>query len=181
MVTLEKTKTTFSEYAALPESNQIIELIDGEIIMTSVVDSHSEFFTRLFGFFFTLLKTGKLRAAPGGLYIDAHNSFEPDIFWISPDNDRCILRPDNRYWEGGPDLVVEILSSSTSYRDRGIKFKSYQAIGVREYWLADPSGQFIEVYVLRDGVFDRLGVFGIGDKFASSVLGADIDVTPLFA
>jgi Uma2 family endonuclease len=181
MIAFEKTKTTFSEYAAMPESSQIIELIDGEIIVTSVVDRHSEFFTRLFGFLITTFKTGKLRAAPGGLYIDEHNSFEPDIFWISHSNTNCVLRPDERYWEGGPDLVVEILSSSTAYRDRGIKFRAYQSIGVREYWLADPSAQFIEVYVLRDGKFEQLGIFASGDKYVSSVLGVEIDVTPLFA
>jgi Uma2 family endonuclease len=174
-------KKTFADYAALPESNQITELIDGEIIVTSVLDIHAAFFTRLFLFLGNLLQRGTLRAAPLGLYIDDFHNFEPDIFWINPDNPRCFLRPDNRYWEGAPDLVVEILSDSTAYRDRGTKYQTYQRLGVSEYWLADPVLRFIEVYTIQDDRFVQVGVFQTGETFHSAVLNTDVNVTPLFA
>jgi Uma2 family endonuclease len=47
-----------------------------------------------------------------------------------------------------PDFVVEILSTSTEARDRGIKFEDYAAHGVREYWLVDPEGETLEQYLL---------------------------------
>jgi Uma2 family endonuclease len=176
-----RTKTTFDKYAALEESNQTIELIDGEIIVTATFDAHTVFLIRLILLFGALQKSAGLRIAPGGLYIDDLHSFEPDIFWISPENDRCFLRPDNRYWQGAPDLVIEILSPSTAYRDRGIKFRTYQTLGVREYWLADGEAQFIEVYTLQDGKFVQVGVCQSGEPFQSAALDATIDVTPLFA
>lgn len=48
-------------------------------------------------------------------------------------------------WEEGkaPDFVLEILSSSTWRRDTVDKKAIYAAMGVREYWLLDPVGPFL--------------------------------------
>jgi hypothetical protein len=43
--------------------------------------------------------------------------------------------------------------------------------GVREYWLADPEGQYVEVFILENDRFVRLGAFGKDDAFVSPVLG----------
>jgi Uma2 family endonuclease len=179
-----RSKTTFDDYAAMSESNQLIELIDGEIVVTSPLEPHSEAFSQIFGFLFVLLghgKLGKLRAAPAGLYIDEVTSFEPDIFWVAPDNEDCFVRPGNRYWQGAPDLVIEILSASTELRDRGIKLQTYQRIGVREYWLVNADAQFIEVYALQEGAFHKVGIFGTGEQFQSPVLNVTVSVSPLLA
>jgi Uma2 family endonuclease len=128
------------------------------------------------------LSTGNARFAPCGLRFENGNSFEPDLFWVSPDNTSCVLEPNGNYWHGAPDLVIEVLSPSTAYRDRGIKFDTYQQYGVREYWLVDPEGRYAEIYALLDGKFQRKGVFSPGQPFASAVLGGiSIDVTPWFA
>ena len=42
MVEIPKTKTTFADYTALPESNQIIELSDGEIVVNPPLDQHQQ-------------------------------------------------------------------------------------------------------------------------------------------
>lgn len=47
---------------------------------------------------------------------------------------------------GAPDLVVEILSPSTSRRDQREKFNLYEKHGVREYWIVDPGNRAIQVY-----------------------------------
>jgi Uma2 family endonuclease len=177
----ERTRVTFDDYAAMEESNQIIELINGEIVLTATLNAHIDAFIRLIAFLIKLpLDLSGLKAAPAGLYIDDFTSLEPDIFWISPDNDRCFLRPDKRYWQGSPDLVIEILSPSTEYHDRGVKFQIYQAIGVREYWLVNVDAKFIEVYTLQDGAFGKVGVFGKSDQFDSAALKVTVKVAPLF-
>lgn len=182
MVVPARAKTTFAEYQAMEETNQIVELIDGDILVTSPSDLHQETFTRLFLLLGTLLKNGKLRSAPSGLYFDDMNSFEPDLFWISPQNEHCFLRDDGRYWQGAPDLIVEILSPSTSYRDRGIKYETYERHGVREYWLIDPEARFVEVFSHDGAHFSRLGIFQAGEQFTSPILGAAaVEVAPLFA
>jgi Uma2 family endonuclease len=56
---------------------------------------------------------------------------------------------------GAPDLVVEILSPSTSKKDMNDKFALYESRGVREYWIVDPAALSIWVYRLaKPGRFD---------------------------
>ncbi|MEI8095064.1 MAG: Uma2 family endonuclease [Spirochaetales bacterium] len=49
---------------------------------------------------------------------------------------------------GAPDLVVEILSPSTSRKDLHEKYALYERSGVREYWVIDPVGRWLQQYVL---------------------------------
>jgi Uma2 family endonuclease len=70
-----------------------------------------------------------------------------------------IIKNDGLY--GAPDLVVEVLSKSTSERDRGIKKEIYEAIGVKEYWIVSTTERSIEVYLLKDGKFVLDKVYSI--------------------
>ena len=58
---------------------------------------------------------------------------------------------------GVPDMVVEVLSKSTRKIDLSLKKNSYEACGVKEYWIIDPWTKFVDVYLLRDGkyIFDE--------------------------
>jgi Uma2 family endonuclease len=182
VVDLVQTHMTSAEYWQLPESNLIEELIDGELIMTPPpLDVHQDKVINIAVYLKPLIKGGYLRIAPTGVHFEDGYDFEPDIFWVAPDNDHCLLAPDGRYWHGAPDLVIEILSPSTAYRDRGIKFETYQKHGVREYWLVDPDAAFIEVYCLENEQFVRLGLFRAGQTFTSSVLAVEIPVETLLA
>lgn len=180
MVDFTPTRLTSAEYWELPETNKIEELIDGEIIMTPPpLDIHQDKLGNIHIVVRPLLKGGFLRVAPCGVHFEDGYDFEPDILWISPDNDHCVLAPDGRYWHGAPDLIIEILSPSTAYRDRGIKYELYEKHGVREYWLVDPEAAFIEVYVLAEGRFARLGLFRAGQSFTSPVVNTEISVAAL--
>jgi Uma2 family endonuclease len=176
MVAQSKTRVTFADYAAMPETNQIVELIDGEIVVNPPRDKHQKALWQMVATLTPLMTKGEARFAPTALHFDDGNSFEPDLFWISPDNHNCVLEENGRYWHGAPDLVVEILSPSTASDDRGIKFETYQKYGVREYWLVDPDAKYIEVYRYEGGKFERQGVFKPHQPFVSAVLGgATID------
>jgi len=87
---------------------------------------------------------------PGIVCIDSmrfmHNranlSSEPDIVFITDESliDGTAVVEDgdaSLEIEGSPDLVVEIISPSSSYKDEGILRKKYWQAGVKEYWLAD--------------------------------------------
>ena len=59
-----------------------------------------------------------------------------------------------QHFEGGPDLIIEIISPDSQSRDRREKFLEYQKTGVREYWIVDPLSELVEAYSLgRDGKF----------------------------
>lgn len=79
-----------------------------------------------------------------------------------------------------PDLVVEVLSSSTEVRDRGVKFEDSEAHGVAEYWIVDADGQTVEQYLCREGVFQLQLKSGSGEISSSTIPGFTIPIRALF-
>jgi Uma2 family endonuclease len=73
--------------------------------------------------------------------------------------------------EGPPDLLVEVFSPGTVRKDKREKYHLYERYGVREYWMVDPVGQYVEVCVWKDGKYFHQGVYGADDSFESPVLG----------
>ena len=174
------TRMNLDEFRALPESLERLELIDGELIVSPTPRFwHQNLVGNIFVLVRTIAPNGTTVIAPMDVYLFGENAVQPDVFWVSADNDRCKLGEDG-YWYGAPDLVVEVLSPSTAGRDRGVKFELYERAGVREYWLLDPEAEFLEGYTLVDGVFKRLGVFGIDRIFESPLLGQKIEIGGIF-
>lgn len=61
--------------------------------------------------------------------------------------------------KGAPDFVAEVLSPSTRKRDITIKKDIYEKFGVKEYWLIDPKGESIDVYLLQDGKYELVSTY----------------------
>lgn len=111
---------------------------------------------------------------------EVSNVVEPDIAVF------CDLAKLTKYGaRGAPDLVVEVLSPSTHLKDLREKFDLYERMGVREYWIVDPAGEWINRFVrgaagrfgeaeLRDPLFNR-------GPLASEILaGFSIDPAEIF-
>ena len=88
-------------------------------------------------------------------------------------------------WEEGkaPDFVLEITSRSTRRQDAGFKRDLYARLGVREYWLFDPTGDWLDPrlqgYRLSGDHYEPLSPTGIesGERvFRSTVLGLEVYV-----
>ncbi len=56
---------------------------------------------------------------------------------------------------GAPDIVIEILSASTSYKDEGEKLKLYEKHSVKEYWIVNPASRYVMIYHLEDSKFSK--------------------------
>jgi Uma2 family endonuclease len=54
-----------------------------------------------------------------------------------------------------PSLIVEILSPSTILKDRNTKFNLYQAYGVRYYLIADLGKRLVEIFELKNNVYQQ--------------------------
>ena len=71
---------------------------------------------------------------------DTDATLVPDLF-VALRTPRLEGRRFYKLWEHpAPDLVIEMLSESTSGNDVGPKRVTYEHLGVREYWLFDPEG-----------------------------------------
>ena len=88
-------------------------------------------------------------------------------------------------WEEGkaPDFVLEITSRSTRWIDRGFKRDLYARLGVTEYWLFDPTGDWLDPRLqgnrLSGDHYEPLSPSGIegGERVLhSAVLGLDVYV-----
>ena len=86
---------------------------------------------------------------------------QPDLMFISNARRYIIGR---QVIEGGPDLVIEILSPSNTRRELEAKLQDYQSIGVREAWIVSPQGQTVEVLQLSPESIERSGLYGLGDR-----------------
>lgn len=131
---------TYADYLAWPDESAIVEWKDGEIIeYMPPTDRHQDVTGSLFSFICDLVRLqglGVVRVAPFEVKLWPDGpAREPDILFIS--RDRLSQLTPQRF-EGGPDLVVEIVSSSSARADRVEKFIEYERAGVREYWVIDP-------------------------------------------
>ena len=160
---------TYAEYLAWEDESALVEWRDEELIVYMLpTDRHQAITGFLFGLlkdFVRLLNLGVVRIAPleVKLWPDGP-SREPDILFVSHDQLKQ-LTPQR--FEGGPDLVIEIVSTCSARADRVEKFIEYERAGVREYWLIDPrrgkeqadfyqldaGGRFIPIGLNEDGLY----------------------------
>lgn len=177
---LEKIRVTAAEYFQQPETNKLVELLDGEIVMSPPpVPNHQLTVGRLYRLIDDLKPNDVVFFAPIGVQFDDLNVPEPDVVWVAEDS-KCIVGEKSLI--GPPDLIVEVLSPGTTRQDRKGKFALYERHGVREYWIVDPVDRYIEVYQNQDHQFIRQGIFEPGETFESAVLGGKtVEVSKLFA
>jgi Uma2 family endonuclease len=119
-----------------------------------------------------LLNLGVVGAAPFAVRLWAGGpAREPDVFYISRNK---LPQLTSKQFEGGPDLVVEIVSRGSVREDKVDKLIEYERAGVGEYWLLDPrprqktaeflllstSGIYQPVEVGEDGRYDSMALPG---------------------
>jgi Uma2 family endonuclease len=82
---------------------------------------------------------------------------------------------------GPPDLVVEVLSPATSYKDQTEKLALYERHGVREYWVVNGDAEWVMVYHRTpDGGYGKPDYYRGNESIRSAVLEAEIPLSWLF-
>jgi Uma2 family endonuclease len=143
------------------------EIIDGirYDFQPSPTFNHQRLVTELaFSLSLTCHSTGTIIVAPMDVYFNEDNTFQPDVIYISLNNAK-IIKP-NRI-EGAPDLVIEILSPSTSINDKINKKVNYERFGVLEYWIVDPVHLFVDQFILDAGKFLLHGTYAARNLLTS--------------
>lgn len=103
-----------------------------------------------------------------------YRSICPDVF-VTFGAPKLPERRVYKLWEEGPfDVVLETTSVSTRKVDTETKRERYQSLGVREYFLFDPLGEYLHPrlrgFRLVDGIYQEL-VPSDGGALISEVLG----------
>ena len=161
---------TIQDIRRLPDEIRV-ELIDGVIYdMTAPKPIHQDLLFELAKALDRCVEESgapcKVRVAPFDVRIlqDEKNMFEPDIF-ITCDESKLT----DEYYDGAPELAVEILSPSTRRKDFIVKTRVYQTAGVREYWMVDPKDRKIWVFFFEED--DLPKTYSFDDKVPVRISG----------
>jgi Uma2 family endonuclease len=169
-----KLHMSYEEFLRWSGEDKHVEWVNGEVIeFMPPLKPHqklSGFLFSLLQFFVKVFNLGEVLEAPFEVRLTPEGpSREPDVIFIS--NTHLDRLTDERF-NGGPDLVIEIVSADSVTRDRVEKFDEYEAAGVREYWIIDsrPNRHRAEFFRLdAKGVFQPAPV-DIDGTFRSEVL-----------
>lgn len=174
-----KAKLTYDDYANLPDDDRY-ELIDGELVLVaSPSEIHQMIIINLISLMLSVHnRLGRLYCAPFDVVLTEHDVVQPDLLFVSSERLNIITSANV---QGAPDLVIEILSPSTSRIDRTRKRELYERHGVKEMWLVEPEERKIWVLLLNDGNLEIVGEYGEGQHFSSDTLGGlTIDLDDVF-
>jgi Uma2 family endonuclease len=138
---------TYDEFARLPNDGNRYEIIGGELYVTPApTPLHQEITGRLSDLlrpFVRRHRLGRALSGPIDILFAEGDYLEPDFIFVRQDRVGLFTK---RGFEGAPDLVIEILSTGTMARDRGVKRQRYVQFGVAEYWVLDPRAKRVEIY-----------------------------------
>lgn len=178
---IEKKKHTYEDYLKTPEDKRY-ELIEGELIMTPSPVPYHQWVSMNIGFtlnaFVKKNNIGRVFIAPCDVYLDDENVVQPDIFFISRERENII---GEKNVQGSPDIVIEILSESSTYMDMVKKKKIYARFGVREYWIVDPIEKTVEIYSNKEKTFSLERSYSQNDTLESPLItGLNIKLADVF-
>ena len=161
--------------------DQKIEFIDGEVILHSPARNRHLDVTmltaKLLHTFVALHRLGTVKSEKC-LCVFPRNDYEPDIVFFGPEK-VAGLTPDTMKFPV-PDLAIEVLSSSTEDRDRGVKFEDFAINGVGEYWIIDAVTQTVEQYVLVDAAYELRVKSSSGRLCSIMIAGLEFEIEAMF-
>lgn len=125
------------------------EWIDGEVVLMSPASwEHTSLRRWLDSLMSDFVEERRLGIVADGTLVrlDLVRRFRiPDIFFVAAGRE-AIIQPTMLIEP--PDMVVEIVSADSAARDWREKYQEYEACGIREYWVIDPTAGSFDVYAL---------------------------------
>lgn len=181
-------KYTYGDYLTWPEEERW-EIIDGIPYMQSAPSwQHQSISLELSRQFanYLLDKSCKAFTAPFDLTIPEENKKEEDSTNVVQPDLVVVCNKEGLKGTGYcgiPSLIIEISSPSTTRRDKVLKFNKYEKAGVKEYWIVEPEGKFISVFILQDTMrYGRPETYTEENKIKVSIFSdLEIDLNPVFA
>ncbi|MGN6603190.1 MAG: Uma2 family endonuclease [Ginsengibacter sp.] len=165
-------KTILEVWESLPEGT-LCELINNKLIMSpSPLDIHQVICGEIYLQFALYLKKnqiGEIRIAPYDVHFSKENILQPDLLFIRKEN---LDKVQKNGLFGAPDIIVEILSPSSSKLDYKEKKSVYVKFAVSEYFIVDPETRSVDSFFLKKGKFEEQKRL-IG-KINSRILGTKI-------
>lgn len=149
---------TDEEFMALPEDGHRYELVNGELVdMGNSGMEHGWLVSNLMivlGGFVRVHKLGVMSDSSTAFAMKAGNKRSPDVSFVSKDRLQGVRRLPKGFFQGAPDLAVEVLSPNNTVEEIHEKIVEYFENGARLVWVIHPDEQYVLVY--RSPSPDRL-------------------------
>lgn len=168
-------KVSFEQFLEWRDEDTHAEWVDGEVILKMPVSvahqKSNSFLHKLLSAWVDYYQLGEVHhppllvkfTLPDGRQV----AREPDIVVILNSNTGQFTE---QYFEGVPDLVVEIVSPTRRHTDRHTKFEEYESGGIPEYWIVEPERQYAEFYQRDETGLYRMAFAGAEGVYRSRVL-----------
>src|SRR3990172_7711227 len=115
-------KLTHDQFRQLPDDGKRYELIRGEVHLTPAPTTRHQFTLRNLSVslvnYLATNPLGEVAFAPLDVLLEDDTALQPDLIFVSNARAKIIHEA---FVEGAPDLVVEILSTTTAAHDRATK------------------------------------------------------------
>lgn len=164
---------TADDLLLMPDDGNRYELIEGELTESrSPALKHQRVLLNITTPIKNYLRqnpVGEVFPNPGVIF-DKHNSVIPDVVFLT--NGQLARAGDEPHIHEAPELVIEIVlpGGENARRDRVVKLQVYGKFGVKEYWVADPAAQTLEIYRLAGDVLTLTATLGEDDEVTSPAL-----------
>lgn len=142
---------TADELLRLSSDGDRYELVRGELQMMSPTGNEHGVVTAALtirlGAFVMEHALGTIIAAESGFHLehDPDTVLAPDIAFVERQRFAAAgVSP--KFWQGAPDLAVEVKSPGDRAGKLAAKAQSWLAYGVRQVWLVDPQNRTVTVY-----------------------------------
>jgi Uma2 family endonuclease len=73
------------------------------------------------------------------------NCRAPDISFVGKERLRGLKRREAKFFQGAPDLAVEVLSPSNARREVDERLNDYFSSGTQLAWVIDPEREMVEI------------------------------------
>ena len=140
---------TEAELMALPDDGRKYELVEGEIVVGNTGIEHEYIGGRLFGPLSMLvyeLKLGIVCGSSAGYWMKSGNLRSPDLSFISKERLRGLKHAPKKFFDGAPDLAVEILSPNDTVETLHEKTVEYFESGARLVSVLNPEEETVLGY-----------------------------------
>ena len=168
---------TYEDFLGLPDDGKRYEIIDGELyVAPSPTTKHQRSTLRLsmsLDLHVRPPRLGEIFIAPYDVVLANDAIVQPDVVYVSRARRSIITEPNV---QGAPDLVVEVISPSSTRRDQETKRDLYARYKVPNYWLVHPVEEWIRAYELgQDGTYELVAE-AHGDAAFSAPPFADLSI-----
>ena len=141
---------TDEQFMSLPEDSNCYEYVDGELVILANSGVEHGYLALTLGYFLTgFVRTHKL-----GVTCDSSTAFKmktgnkrsPDLAFIAKERLQGLKRLPKGFFDGSPDLAIEIISPNNTFEEIHNKLVEYFENGTRLVWVILLNEECVLVY-----------------------------------